>query len=65
MAHLDDAAFYRMREKQELHASEKASDPMIKRLHWEMTQRYAQLAEEASEAEGAIRPAQDAIFAAS
>lgn len=43
----EDAEFYRKRELQEMAASERAPDPMIKRLHWEMAQRYAYLAREA------------------
>jgi len=48
----EDAEFYRKREVQEMAASERASDPMIRRLHWEMAQRYAYLAQEA---EGMVR----------
>jgi len=47
MSHSDDAEFFRSREQRELLASDKASDPTIKRLHWEMAQRYAYLASEA------------------
>jgi len=53
MADEDSAAFYRKREQQELEASEKATDMMIKRLHWEMAQRYAFLASEAESDTGA------------
>jgi hypothetical protein len=49
----DGADFYRKREKQELEASDKATDPMIKRLHWEMAHRYAYLAKEAENESGA------------
>lgn len=47
MARSDDATFYRTREQQELLASDNATDATIKRLHWEMAQRYAYLAQEA------------------
>lgn len=43
----DSADYFKRREAQELEASDKASDPTIKRLHWEMAQRYAYLASEA------------------
>jgi hypothetical protein len=36
--------FYKRREAQELRASTEASDPVVKRLHWEMAQRYNHLA---------------------
>ena len=45
-----DARFYRRREAQELKASTIAADPRIGRLHWEMAQRYADMAEQAEEA---------------
>ncbi|CAN5386942.1 hypothetical protein BH10PSE13_BH10PSE13_07980 [soil metagenome] len=51
---IEDAEFYRMRELQEMTASERAADPMIRRLHWEMAQRYAYLAREAEEAAQSI-----------
>ncbi|HEX7782049.1 MAG TPA: hypothetical protein VF509_04510 [Sphingobium sp.] len=40
----DDVEFYRSREAQELRSSELATDPHIRRLHWEMAQRYNFLA---------------------
>jgi hypothetical protein len=43
----EDAEFYRKREAQEMAASDRALDPMTRRLHWEMAQRYAFLAGEA------------------
>lgn len=46
----NNASFYRRREAQELRASTMASDPRIGRLHWEMAQRYADLADQAEEA---------------
>jgi len=48
-----DARFYRRREAQELKASTIAADPKIGRLHWEMAQRYADLADVAEQAEEA------------
>ena len=49
MAQEDTVQFYHRRKMQELAASDRATDPTIRRLHWEMAQRYAFLA---SEAEG-------------
>lgn len=49
MLNTDDGAYYRKRQAQEMEASEKATDPMIKRLHWEIAQRYAFLASEQEE----------------
>ncbi|WP_137405945.1 hypothetical protein [Sphingobium sp. MP9-4] len=37
----DDAAYFRHRELQELATAERISDPLAKRLHWEMAQQYA------------------------
>lgn len=37
----DDAAYFRHRELQELATAEKISDPLARRLHWEMAQQYA------------------------
>jgi hypothetical protein len=39
-----DREFYNRRRDQELEASDAATDPVIKRLHWEMAQRYSWLA---------------------
>lgn len=47
----NDAEFYRRREAQELKASTMASNHKIGRLHWEMAQRYADLADLADQAE--------------
>lgn len=46
MAEEENAAYFRKREQQELKQSDNATDPQIKRLHWEMAQRYAFLASE-------------------
>ncbi|MDF0544100.1 hypothetical protein PX699_17255 [Sphingobium sp. H39-3-25] len=46
MTRENDCAYYQMRNAQELRASEGAADNLIKRLHWEMAQRYAFLAKE-------------------
>jgi hypothetical protein len=48
----DDATFYRSREIQEIQSSQPAVDPHIRRLHWEMAQRYGFLATQAENGSG-------------
>lgn len=42
------AVYYRRREVQALKASQRATQPEIRSLHWKMARRYAQLAEGAA-----------------
>lgn len=37
----EDAAYFRQRELQELATAERITNPLAKRLHWEMAQQYA------------------------
>lgn len=37
----DNVAYFRRREAQELSTSKQVSDPLARRLHWEMAQQYA------------------------
>jgi len=55
MLNADDGAYYRKRQAQEMEASKKAIDPMIRRLHWEIAQRYAFLASEQEQITDAVQ----------
>lgn len=48
MSNSINADYYRRREVQALRASQMAGDPEIRRLHWKMARRYADLAAQAS-----------------